>query len=89
MGQLEQIGYDDTSERELFVLEMARSTDWPQDFAPATKYFVCVVAWDARNVSGQEVASFARTLLDRGAAYVGVGPRLSGSMTSSIGSVTC
>jgi hypothetical protein len=70
MGNLERVGYDDASESELFVLEMVTLEDLPQDVWLQTQRFVCLIAWDAHNASADHIATFARQLLDRGAAYV-------------------
>jgi hypothetical protein len=70
MGSLERVGYDDVSERELFVLELETLEDFPQDLSLPTRRFVCVLAWDASKVTTDQIAALARQLLHRGAAFV-------------------
>lgn len=70
MRAIEKIGYDDISKRDLFVLEIPMSGDLPADLPLTTSRFLCLIAWDARTASVDEISRVARALLGRGAVYV-------------------
>jgi hypothetical protein len=70
MGTIEKLGYDDVSKRDLFVLEIAAAEDLPAVLPLTTPRFVCLVAWDARNASVDEISRVACGLLRQGAVYV-------------------
>jgi hypothetical protein len=67
---IERVGRDDVSERDLFVLEAATVADVPDQFSLSSKYFVCLLVWDAVTASVDEISSVARKLLDAGAVYI-------------------
>lgn len=70
MGTIEKLGHDGVSGRDLFGLELAKSEDLPTDLSLTTPRFVCLVAWDARHASVDDISRVARRLLDQGAVYV-------------------
>jgi hypothetical protein len=70
MGAIEKLGYDSISRRDLFVLEIPSSKHLPADLSLTTPRFVCLIAWDARNASVDEMSNTAVGLLRQGAVYV-------------------
>ena len=67
---LKQCGRDDVLDRDLFVLELLSPADFPVELSLPSPRFACLIAWDSRDASVDEVASIAQTLLDSGAVYV-------------------
>jgi hypothetical protein len=70
MTSVEKVGYDGISKRDLFVLELPSSEHFPADLSLTTRRFVCLIAWDARNASVDEISRVAVGLLRQGAVYV-------------------
>jgi hypothetical protein len=70
MTTTERLGHDGVSDRDLFLLALPRSEDLPGSLSLATSRFVCLLAWDARAASTDEIATLARRLLNAGAVYV-------------------
>jgi hypothetical protein len=66
----ELTGRDSTNERDLFVLELASPEELPDGITLTSPRFVCLVAWDARDVAEERIRLVARKLLDSGAVYV-------------------
>jgi len=56
--------------RDLFVLDIPTGDDLPTDLSLPSRHFVCLIAWDARNATNDEIAGVALGLLEQGAAYV-------------------
>jgi hypothetical protein len=61
---IERVGRDDVSKRDLFVLDAATIADVPDHFSLSSKYFVCLLVWDAVTASVDEISSVAGRLLD-------------------------
>jgi hypothetical protein len=70
LSNVEHVGRDDVWGRELFLLSVADPRDLPQELSLPRGRFVCLVAWDARGVEEEQIATVARRLLDVGAVYV-------------------
>jgi len=70
MASVEKLGYDKTTERDLFVLELPTSEKCPADLSLASSGFVCLIAWDARSATLDEITEFARRLLQAGVVFV-------------------
>jgi hypothetical protein len=68
--KLSELGYDSTSERRLFLLELASLSELPAPFALPSKHFTCLLALDATSASPGELARLASGLLGAGAVYV-------------------
>ena len=64
-----RIGLDDVSERALFLLQARSPVDVPVQIEAGSRYFVALVAWDARGVEASAIANVARRLLDAGCVY--------------------
>ena len=69
-NKIEYIGKEDLTERELFFLSLDSSIDIPQNIQLTSKNFACLIAWDSKNNSNQEISDFAETLIKNGAAYI-------------------
>ena len=65
-----RVGFDPTTKRELFVLELDSLAELPVSIRLASPRFVCLLAWDAARSSDQELAQVADWLLRSGAVYV-------------------
>lgn len=70
MATVEKVGHDEISNRDLFVLDLPRSKDLPARLQLTTPRFVCLVAWDARSASVDQISKFAQHLLSQGAVYI-------------------
>ena len=70
MGAIDKIGYDPISKRDLFILDIPSSAHLPADLSLTTPQFVCLIAWDVRSVSVDEISRVAVGLLRQGAVYV-------------------
>ena len=70
MPTIELVGHDDATGRDLFVLSLRNAADLPPKLPLSPRRFVCLVAWDARDVSNDEMSALARGLLDAGAVYI-------------------
>jgi hypothetical protein len=57
-------------DRELFVLELNTPDQFPERLSLSSPRFSCLLAWDARTVSVDDVSRLARRLLDSGAVYI-------------------
>ena len=78
-----RIGVDDVSERALLLLDADASADLPVRIVVGSKYFVSLLAWDARAVATSDIAHVARVLLDAGCVYFCCwGPEYVGDGTS-------
>jgi hypothetical protein len=64
-----RIGIDDVSERALLLLDAETSAHLPVQIVVGSKYFVSLLAWDARAVETSDIAHVARILLDAGCVY--------------------
>jgi len=69
MSGLESYGQDPSSERGLFVLELARGERLPPGIELGSPHFVCLIAWDSRGVTVKEISSLVDGLLTMGCAY--------------------
>ena len=63
-------GYETTTERQLYALDLNE----PGDIAMARElpgpHFACFIAWDAQSATDEVVAAFVARLLDAGASYI-------------------
>ena len=66
---MEEVGREAASGRRRFVLEAALPDDIPATLPLAGPSFVCLLAWDARQVSAAEVEAVAGRLLAAGCVY--------------------
>jgi hypothetical protein len=63
-------GYERTTERQLYVLELGDPDDLAAVSDLPDPHFACFIAWDARNVSTEGVAAVVERLLSGGAASI-------------------
>src|SRR2546425_12625281 len=70
MTLVEQVGHDEVSGRDLFVISIPKSEDLPRELSLTTGRFVCLIAWDARAAGADEISAIARWLLEVGAVHV-------------------
>jgi len=69
MTQVEHLGRDDVTERDLFMIELDRIDDLPDDLQLPSRYFACFLAWDASGVSHDVIGAVAQKLVRQGAVY--------------------
>jgi hypothetical protein len=67
---MQAVGYSEESGRSLFVLDVTRPDEVAVSPLITGTYFVCLLAWDARQVSASEIRAVAQRLLQAGCAYV-------------------
>jgi hypothetical protein len=68
--QLRRIGFDDVSERALFILSAEKPSDISNiSIVTGCRYFVAFIAWESENESPSDIARVARMLLDAGCVY--------------------
>ena len=63
------LGIDKDSERSLFLLEVESLSEVPVAIMMGSKYFVSLIACDARRISTDEISALARALLASGCIY--------------------
>jgi hypothetical protein len=66
---MEEVGQEAASGRRLFALDAALPGDIPAMLPVPGPYFVCLLAWDARQASAAEIGAVARRLLAAGCVY--------------------
>lgn len=64
-----RIGFDNVSERALFLLTADNSADIAAQIELGSQHFVALLAWDAEAVDPHEIGRVARILLDSGCVY--------------------
>jgi hypothetical protein len=69
MTEIERLGKDETWERDLFTVQLNRIGELPDNLGLPSRYFACLLAWDASEVSADEIRSVGQKLVDQGAAY--------------------
>jgi hypothetical protein len=67
---MERIGHDPTWGRDLYMVEAASAGTVPADLSLSSPRFVCLIAWDARSATVEEIALLAQRLLGAGAVYI-------------------
>jgi len=69
MSQVESLGIDQRTERELFLLELDRPDELPRRITLSSPNFACLIAWDASNASLPEISGLVESLIRFGGAY--------------------
>lgn len=69
MTPILQFGKDSGTDRDLYMIEVARFDELPDDLQLPSCYFVCLLAWDAREVSPDEIGAVARKPISQGGVY--------------------
>jgi hypothetical protein len=69
MTRFEYLGREDVHERELFMIEIDRIDQLPADLHLPCRYFACLLAWDATEVSADTIRSVGQKLIGQGAAH--------------------
>jgi hypothetical protein len=64
------VGHEEVSGRDLFVVDAGSVDDAIGPLPSTSKYFVCLLAWDATSASEAQVAALARHLLVSGCVYI-------------------
>ena len=67
--EIKRLGRQKAWERDLFLLELNDIGEVPGNLRFLSRYFVCLLAWDAREASADEIRSVGQNLIDQGAAY--------------------
>jgi hypothetical protein len=67
--ELIEHGLDRVSERRLFSLAFASASEVPAHFTVPCKHFVCLIAWDSRAASVNDIVRVVAPLLESGASY--------------------
>ena len=67
---IELVGVEPTHERAMYVVELPRLADYPEELERPGPHFVVFVAADVTAASDEELAGFARALVTQGASYV-------------------
>jgi hypothetical protein len=69
MPQVEALGRDDGWDRDLFMIELDGINELPENLRFRSRYFACLLAWDASKASENEIRAVGQKLIDQGAAY--------------------
>jgi hypothetical protein len=69
MTQVEALGRDETWDRDLFLGELDGINELPDNLRFRSRYFACLLAWDASEASADEIRSVGQKLIDQGVAY--------------------
>ena len=67
---MERIGHDATLGRDLYLVDAPAAEAVPAGLSLSSPRFVCLIAWDARAATAEEIALLARRLLAAGAVYI-------------------
>lgn len=70
MAEAERAYKEQFNERELFVLELEKPEDFPDQLALSSPRFACLIAWDARAADAARIGQLASKLLSAGAVYI-------------------
>ncbi len=70
MNAPRHVGRDGITDRDLYFLDLFKSSDMPAQFALSSPHFACFLAWDATEASVKEVDSVLRSLRASGVAYL-------------------
>ena len=70
MVMLEKLGFDEPSARNLFALSLETPESFPDGLTLSSPRFVCLLAWDLRDVDIERITELAAKLLNAGAVYV-------------------
>ena len=68
-NQIRKVGYDATTERALFLLDLDSIDQIPGNISVASKYFVCLIALDSGTVDHDALRAAAYKLLHSGGVY--------------------
>ena len=64
------IGFEDVSERELFVVDAPLPEDVPSVLPLQCKHFVCLLAWDSQSIPTSTILALASRICASGCAYI-------------------
>ena len=67
--EIELFGRGEAWKRELFLLELNDIDEVPDTLRFPSRYFACLLAWDASQASADEIRSVGQKLIEQGAAY--------------------
>ena len=70
MLNAEWAGHEGVQERDLYVLGLESPEEFPDRLTLVSPRFVCVIAWDSRNIENVRLYAFVERLLRAGAVYV-------------------
>lgn len=70
MAEVQRTYPEQFNERDLFVLELEKPEDFPEQLALSSPRFACLLVWDARESDEVRVGQLARKLLSAGAVYI-------------------
>ena len=68
--RMNEVGHDKLRGRSLFVLDLTCPEDMPELLAVPGPYFVCLLAWDSRQVSCDQISMVVERLQDSGCVYI-------------------
>ena len=66
----EHIGYDSSSDRKLFLLEVSSTGEIPKRLLVTSPHFAVLVLADGAALSNKQIGHLASTLIDSGAVYL-------------------
>ena len=69
-NEMEYIGKDDLTERELFLISLDTSFNIPKVIQLPSKHFACFIAWDSEDATDEEISHLMEVLIKNGAAYI-------------------
>ncbi len=70
MVQIEHFGDNRINERQIYVLELPSLAGLPRILNLSSQYFTLLLACDARQISHDEIAKAATSLVEQGVVYV-------------------
>lgn len=68
--ELRRVGHSEAPDRDLYIAEVADLAVWPEAFAEPAGEFVAFAAFDATNVSSDDLGGFAAKLVRQGCVYL-------------------
>ncbi len=69
MTNIEHVGSDPLTERELFLLDLQKPEDLSNDFSMPSAHFACMIAWDSEFATVEQISDLVEPLIKYGGAY--------------------
>ena len=69
MANLQKFGKDPINVRDLYFLSVKDLNEIPSDITLSSPNFACLIVWDSRNATVDEISSIAEPLLEYGCSY--------------------
>lgn len=69
MNEIQKIGRDPLTERDLYFLSINGINEIPNDINLSSPNYVCLIAWDSQQSTVEDISSVAESLIKNGGSY--------------------